>query len=65
MKYKEISLRDAAEDVINRQLKEAGGEGGCVALDKDGRFATAFNSEGLYRACITKDGKVTVRLYEE
>lgn len=65
MKYKKISVRDAAEDVINRQLKDAGGEGGCVALDKNGKFATAFNSEGLYRACITKDGKITIRLYED
>lgn len=65
MKYKQVSLQEAAEDVINRQLKEAGGEGGCVALDKEGRFVTAFNSEGLYRACLTKDGKIRIRLYEE
>lgn len=65
VKYKKVSLKEAAEDVINRQLKTAGGEGGCVALDHRGRFATAFNSEGLYRACITKDGKITIRLYEE
>ncbi len=65
MKYKKVSLKDAAEDVINRQLKDAGGEGGCVALDNKGRFATAFNSEGLYRACITKDGKIWIRLYED
>lgn len=65
MKYKKVTVKEAAEDVINRQLKDAGGEGGCVALDKNGKFATAFNSEGLYRACITKDGKITIRLYEE
>lgn len=65
MKYKKVSLKDAADDVINRQLRDAGGEGGCVALDAKGRFATAFNSEGLYRACITKNGKITIRLYEE
>ncbi len=65
IKYKNVSLKDAAEDVINRQLKDAGGEGGCVGLDRQGRFGTAFNSEGLYRACITKDGKITIRLYEE
>jgi beta-aspartyl-peptidase (threonine type) len=65
MKYKKISLKDAAEDVINRQLRDAGGEGGCVALDHSGKFATAFNTEGMYRGCITRDGKITVRLYEE
>jgi beta-aspartyl-peptidase (threonine type) len=65
MKYKNISVRDAAEDVINRQLKDAGGEGAAIALDKSGRFAAAYNSEGLYRGCITKDGKIRVRLYED
>jgi beta-aspartyl-peptidase (threonine type) len=65
MKYKNVSVQAAAEDVINRQLKEAGGEGAAIALDKAGRFAAAYNSEGLYRGCITKDGKIRVRLYED
>ena len=65
MKHKNASVRDAADDVINRQLKDAGGEGAAIALDKSGRFAAAYNSEGLYRGCITKDGKIRVRLYEE
>ena len=65
MKYKGSSAQDASHDVINRQLKDAGGEGAAIVLDKTGRFATAYNSEGLYRACITQDGKVRVRLYEE
>jgi L-asparaginase / beta-aspartyl-peptidase len=65
MKYKNASARDASHDVINRQLKDAGGEGAAIVLDKAGRYATAYNSEGLYRACITKDGTVRVRLYEE
>lgn len=65
MKYKKASLKEAAEDVINRQLRQVDGEGGCIGLDRQGRFATAFNSEGLYRACVTKDGKVRIRLYDE
>lgn len=65
MKYKKASLKEAAEDVINRQLRDVQGEGGCIVLDRQGRFTTAFNSEGLYRASITKDGKVRVRLYNE
>ena len=65
MKYKNAAVRDAADDVINRQLKDAGGEGAAIALDKAGRFAAAYNSEGLYRGSITKDGKIRVRLYED
>jgi beta-aspartyl-peptidase (threonine type) len=65
MKYKQATVRDAAHDVINRQLLDAGGEGAAIALDKTGRFAAAYNSEGLYRGCITKDGVIRVRLYED
>ncbi len=65
MKYKKVSLQEAAEDVINRQLRDVQGEGGCIVLDRQGRFTTAFNSEGLYRASITKDGKIRIRLYHE
>ncbi len=65
IKYQNLSAKDASHEVINRQLKDAGGEGAAIVLDTAGRFATAYNSEGLYRACITKDGTIRVRLYEE
>ncbi|MBS0204049.1 MAG: isoaspartyl peptidase/L-asparaginase [Planctomycetes bacterium] len=64
MKYRGLSAADAADDVINRQLKNAGGEGAAIVLDRSGRFTAAYNSEGLYRACITRDGKISVRVYE-
>lgn len=65
IKYKGVKLEVAADDVINKQLKAVDGEGAAIGLDRHGRFAAAYNSEGLYRACITKDGKIRVRLYEE
>jgi len=65
IKYKKISAKDAAEDVINKQLKEVGGEGAAIVLDKGGRFTTARNTEGLYRGWITSDGTSHVRIYEK
>lgn len=65
VKYRQLDLKAAAEDVINNQLKTAGGEGAAIGLDPRGRFVTAYHSEGLYRACITRDGTIRVRLYEE
>lgn len=64
IKYKKVSAKDAAEDVINRQLKDVGGEGAAIVLDKSGRFTTARNTEGLYRGWITADGTIQVRIYE-
>ncbi|MBM4075889.1 MAG: isoaspartyl peptidase/L-asparaginase, partial [Planctomycetes bacterium] len=65
MKYKKVSAQEASRDVINRQLRSVEGEGAAIVLDREGRFATAYNSEGLYRGCITREGKIRVRLYEE
>lgn len=65
MKYKKVSLQDAAEDVINKQLKAVNGEGAAIVLDKSGQFTTSRNSEGLYRGWITADGKIQVRIYDQ
>jgi beta-aspartyl-peptidase (threonine type) len=64
VKYKGLSASAAADDVINRQLKNAGGEGAAIVLDKSGRFSAAYNSEGLYRGCITRDGTIQIRIFE-
>jgi L-asparaginase / beta-aspartyl-peptidase len=65
MKYKHVPSQDAASDVINRQLKDAGGEGAAIVLDRAGRFTAAYNSEGLYRGCITSDGAIRIRIFKE
>ncbi len=48
-----------------RHAAHAIGEGAAIVLDPQGNFATSRNCEGLYRGWITKDGKISVRLYEE
>ena len=64
VKYQGLQVEQAADRVVNETLKQAGGEGGVIALDAMGNYADAFNSEGLYRGYITQDGKATVLLYE-
>lgn len=65
IRYKKVSIKDAVQDVVNRQLKELNAEGAAIVLNKNGEFTTARNSEGLYRGWITSDGKIEVRLYDE
>lgn len=65
VKYKGLSVEQAADLVINKTLKNAGGEGGVISLDPKGNFVMAYNSEGLYRGYVTRDGKITVHLYED
>ena len=66
VKYKGMSVRDAAEEVINRKLtKIPGAEGGVIALDRNGNFATPFNTEGMYRGWIGADGEPHVEIYRD
>jgi L-asparaginase / beta-aspartyl-peptidase len=65
MEYKGMKVGQAAEEVICRKLKAAGGEGAAIALDPRGNFAMAHNTEGLYRGYVTSDGKVAVMLYDK
>ncbi|HEX4128777.1 MAG TPA: isoaspartyl peptidase/L-asparaginase [Pirellulales bacterium] len=65
IKHRGMKVDEAARDVIQRQLKPAGGEGGLIALDRQGNFSAEFNTSGMYRGSITGDGRVHVALYED
>ena len=65
VKHKGWTVEQAAEDVVQKQLKTAGGEGGVIALDAQGRLAMSYNSEGMYRGYATRDGSVHVFLYDD
>jgi beta-aspartyl-peptidase (threonine type) len=56
MEYRGDSLAKAAEDVINGVVVKMGGDGGAIALDKDGNIAMPFNSPGMHRGWIRTDG---------
>lgn len=64
MKYKSWPVNQAADEVIRKKLKTAGGEGGVICLDRNGRFWPSYNTDGMYRGCITKDGRITVMIFD-
>lgn len=54
--YRGDSLAVAAEAVVNGEVVKLGGDGGAIALDRDGNIAMPFNTSGMYRAWIKPDG---------
>jgi beta-aspartyl-peptidase (threonine type) len=64
MKYKGLPVEAAAKEAID-QITKAGGPGGVVVLDRNGNFAAPYNTPGLHRGYITRDGRVIVLLYNE
>ncbi len=64
MAYRGLSVNEAAEQAI-RELGELGGEGGVIALDKNGNIAMPFNTAGMYRGYVDREGEVWVGIYGE
>ncbi|MFO8235953.1 MAG: isoaspartyl peptidase/L-asparaginase [Bacteroidales bacterium] len=64
MEYKNMSLEDASERVINDKLVNAGGTGGIIAVDKNGNVSMSFNTSMMYRAYAKSNGDKGVALFK-
>jgi len=58
-------LAQAAKEVVMDVIPKLGGDGGVIALDADGNFAMPFNTEGMYRGWIDKNGKIHIAIFAE
>ncbi|MAZ72066.1 MAG: beta-aspartyl-peptidase [Flavobacteriaceae bacterium] len=65
MEYKGVSLEEAAVEVIQTKVPDLGGNGGIVAIDKDGNVSMEFNTAGMYRAHMNAEGKLVIGIYKE
>lgn len=65
MEYADMSLAEAADKVIHENLTNLGGDGGIIALDKDGNIVAKFNTEGMYRGAITAGGEPVTGIYKD
>lgn len=65
MDYKGLSLQEAAQEVIQKKVPALGGDGGIIAIDKNGNMVAEFNTEGMYRASINAQGEVSIGIFKE
>jgi beta-aspartyl-peptidase (threonine type) len=64
MEYKGLSLEEATHEVIYKRILEINGDGGLIAVDAKGNIAMPFNTEGMYRAYKTSNGKEDILIYK-
>lgn len=64
MEHKGMSVTDASKEVINKRILELGGDGGLVAIDAKGNIAMPFNTEGMYRASKSSNGREEISIYK-
>ena len=58
VRYLHVSLEQAANDVVMKELVAQHGDGGVIALDRKGNIATPFNTTGMMTGAVHSDGKI-------
>lgn len=63
VEFRGDDIKKAADEVVLGVIPKLGGDGGVIALDKDGNFATPFNTDGMFRGWVDREGKIHVAIY--
>lgn len=65
MEYREMTLWEAADEVIGNKLVKAGATGGVVAVDRHGNVAMPFNTAGMYRGYVKSTGEKVIAIFAD
>jgi len=65
VQYKGLTLQQAADQVIHKQLAPIHGDGGVIAITPDGQLAWSFNTSGMFRARQSEGSKPEVFIYRD
>ena len=63
IEYKKISIDLAAKNTL-KKVKDLGGSGGVIGIDKNGNILMDFNTEGMYRGYKKSDGESEISIYK-
>ena len=64
MRYRNDSVSKAAGDVLDG-IGKLGGDGGIIALDDHGNVAMPYDTQGMYRGTVTREGKIQIAIYRD
>ena len=64
LEFAHENLKNAADDMIMKKLPALGGDGGLIAVDKDGNFTMSFDTDGMYRGYIKSTGETGIEIYK-
>ena len=63
IEYQNKDVKTASQETID-EIEKLGGDGGLIALDKNGNLAMPFNTSGMYRGSITDKGEIEIEIYK-
>ncbi|ELX8379860.1 isoaspartyl peptidase/L-asparaginase family protein [Providencia vermicola] len=62
IQYQGLPLSEAGMNTLNT-VRNLGGTGGLIAIDKNGNFIMQFNTKGMFRGTIAEDGIPQVAIF--
>ncbi len=65
MEFKGMTVDAAANEMIHNRFKRITGDGGLIAIDKNGNISFQYNSDGMFRAKVNASGKIETAIYNE
>lgn len=63
MLYKGLSLAEAVRQVVHEKLPRLDGDGGLIAVDREGNIVLDFNCPGMYRGQVSHDREITTAIF--
>jgi beta-aspartyl-peptidase (threonine type) len=60
----DYDLKKAMSKVVHQKIGGIGGDGGMIGIDKNSNIVMDFNTPGMYRAYVNKDGQKQILLYK-
>lgn len=61
VRYLHVTVTQAADDVVMKELAEQHGEAGVIALTRQGEVATPFNTDGMMTGTVRADGRIVMK----
>ncbi len=65
VRFQNMPIQKAADQVIHKELEDLHGDGGVIAITPDGQTAFSFNTPGMFRARLAEGGKLEVHIYKD
>ena len=65
VEYRHLTLDAAVREIIHDKLHRTGGEGGVIAVDRNGNLAMDFNSVGMFRGARDSRGRRDIAMYRD
>jgi len=63
VEYRGLTLAQAVHELLHQILPGLGGDGGLIAIDRDGRIVMDFSTEGMFRGARDAAGHREIAIY--